>query len=203
MMDKAVVLLSGGLDSIVSLAIARENLDVKLALTFDYGQKAYGEELVIAQEIAKAYGMEFMTVNLGFLRGMSEESIWIPNRNALFLNIAGCYCDFFEYRYIVFGANADEAAYFPDNSPEFLECVNNLFDFSTRAKPKVFAPLASLSKVEIVELAIQRNIDISRIKSCYDTYGHCGECRSCMLLKDAISKSGKQELMKIFEWVQP
>lgn len=196
--SKAVVLLSGGLDSVVSLGVAVKTLDVRLALTFDYGQEAFQEELLASEKVAKSYEIEHKVITLDFLKGLIGKDVWVPNRNALFLNIAGSYCDALCLEYIVFGANAQEARDFSDNSKEFVKRADALFEYSAKNAPKVFTPLLDLSKEDIVALAISENIDLSGIKSCYNRSGHCGECASCKLLKEALLKNGNKDLLKLF-----
>ena len=125
MSKDAIILLSGGLDSLVSLDIAIKKLDVKLALIFDYGQSAYFEEKQAAIDIAKYYNISLKFIDLSFMRELCDfqnknfddfDSVWIPNRNGLFLNIAASFCDKYNYGYIIFGANKEESCQFPDNS---------------------------------------------------------------------------------------
>lgn len=215
--NSAIILLSGGLDSLVSLAIAKKELDIKLALTFDYGQKAFLEELEASKNIAQYYNIKHKKIELNFLKEILDNaltnpkktnlddfnSVWIPNRNGLFLNIAALYCDNFGYDYIIFGANKEEAVQFPDNSSEFIEKGNDFFKFSTLQKPKLFAPCLSFDKIDIINYAIDNNLPLNLIKSCYDSNintnkKHCGKCMSCKLLMNAIKKSKKTELIKEF-----
>ena len=129
------------------------------------------------------------------------ESVWIPNRNGLFLNIAACYCDRYKIDYIVFGANKEEAENFVDNSKEFINSCDETFSFSTLQKPKIFAPCLNFDKIDIVNYIIENNIPLELIKSCYDSTKnenkkHCGKCMSCKLLLNAIKNSKKPEIIK-------
>jgi len=207
-MSSAVVLLSGGLDSLVSLGVAVKETDVKLALTFDYGQKAFEEEFQAASRIAKSYGIEHKCIKLDFLCELYSskkdkdntvfENVWVPNRNGLFINVAASFCDARGYDYIIFGANAREAESFPDNSKEFIEKINASLEFSTLNKAKVYAPLVDLTKVEIINLALKEDINLADLKSCYGAKGHCGKCTSCTLLKEAILESNNPDLSNLF-----
>ena len=211
----AIILLSGGLDSLVSLDIAKKTCDVKLALTFNYGQKAYEEEKEASIEISKYYNIEHKIIDLPFLKELTNNaltnpndnnledfsSVWIPNRNGLFLNIAGCFCDKNKYDYIIFGANKEEAGDFPDNSEKFAKIADDFFSFATLQKPKIFAPCLKFDKIEIVNYAIENNVPLKLLKSCYDSKNntnkkHCGKCMSCKLLYNALSKSKNPNLIK-------
>lgn len=209
-----VILLSGGLDSFISLDIASKEIDIKLALTFNYGQKAFNDELIASKKMCEKYNIKHSIINLPFLNEITKNaltdknnndfndftSIWIPNRNGLFLNIAACYCDKYQYDYIIFGANKEEAQKFPDNSVEFVELSNNYFSKATLQKPKVVAPCLQFDKIQIINYAIDNNLDLNLIKSCYSNSDnnkkHCGNCMSCKLLLNALTYSKKPELIK-------
>ena len=213
-MNKGIVLLSGGLDSLVSLDIAKKTLEIKLALFFDYGQRACVEEKQSAVEISKFYNIELNTIELPFLKELAKcplvgygdnlselNSVWIPNRNGLFLNIAACYCDKLKYDFIIFGANKEEGCDFPDNSAEFAKVCVNFFSYSTLYKPKVLAPCLQFDKIQIINYAIDNNVPLNLLKSCYNSIKntgkkHCGKCMSCKLLFQAIKKSKRPELIE-------
>lgn len=238
--ESAVILLSGGLDSFVSLTAALNgydsaktgdenninSFDVKLALTFDYGQRAAEDEIEASRAIANAYGIEHKVVKLPFLAEISNsalnkkdaklefealgkesaKAVWVPNRNGLFLNIAACFCDSFGYGAAIIGANKEEAGTFPDNSAEFCKTLTEGFKYSTNAHPKVVAPLINLEKYEIIDLAVKLGVDLKLLRSCYNGVNsginngkaHCGVCESCERLKAAILKSGNKDLIKLF-----
>ena len=215
MNNSAIILLSGGLDSFVSLDMAKEKYDIKLSLTFDYGQKAFNEEKEASQKISKYYNIENKIVELPFLKEILDNSltnkdknnfddfseIYIPNRNGLFLNIAAVYCEKIGAKYIIFVANKEEAKVFSDNSSEFVQLADKFFNYSTQINPKIVAPCIEFDKIQIINYAINKNMPFSYLKSCYDSKNytnkkHCGECMSCKLLKQAILKSNKKELIQ-------
>ncbi|MCM1010587.1 MAG: 7-cyano-7-deazaguanine synthase QueC [Fusobacterium sp.] len=220
---KSIILLSGGLDSVVSLALVREKLNVTLALTFDYGQKSATKEIEASAAIAKHYGLEHKVIKLDWLKEIthtalcsneevptgdalkneaeSAKSVWVPNRNGLFLNIAGAFADADGYTSIIIGANKEEAQTFPDNTKDFIERVNAEFEFSTRVQPKVVAPLIDSDKIEIVRLALSHNAPLELLNSCYaNTQKHCGKCESCVRLKRALEANNDTVFIKkLFE----
>ena len=210
---KGIILLSGGLDSFVSLDMAKKNCEVELALFFNYGQKAYEDEKEAVEKIASYYKIPAKLIELPFLKELSKnaltdnnnnnfndlESVWIPNRNGLFLNIAACFCDKHNYDYIILGANKEESIEFSDNSVEFIKLSTQFFGLSTQKHPIVLAPLKNYDKIETINYVIDNNLPINFIKSCYKAdkeKKHCGDCKSCKLLYNAILKSKKPELIK-------
>ncbi len=221
--NKSIVLLSGGLDSVVSLALERENLNITLALTFDYGQKSVQKEIDASAKFCDYYNIEHKVIQLDWLKHItktalvsdseiptgeklldeenSAKSVWVPNRNGLFLNIAAAFADSDNFTHILIGANKEEAQTFPDNTKEFIERVNAEFEFSTRIKPKVVAPLIDCDKVEIVKLALKYNVPLELLNSCYkNTVKHCGICESCVRLKRAlVANNDDFFIKKLFE----
>lgn len=224
MNNKAIILLSGGLDSVVSLASEYKNLDFKLALTFDYGQKSFEKEYKASKQIAQHYQINHECIKLDWLKDItntslvsdknvpvvdtnnlddkdittnSMKSVWVPNRNGLFINIAAAYADSYGYDYIVIGANKEEAATFSDNSKKFIEDITKSLETSTNQKVKVLAPLIECNKDEIVKKAIELNVPLKYINSCYNnTQKHCGKCESCNRLKRALQNLNCDELIK-------
>ena len=194
-MNKAIVLLSGGLDSFVALDIAYKKYNVVLALTFDYGQKAFNEEYFASKCIAEKYNIEHKIIKLDFLKEITKnsltdenqtnfnelKSVWVPNRNGLFLNIAACFCDSFDIDYIVFGANKEEGRDFSDNKKEYNEISNEYFMYSTMKHPKVVAPCCDMNKIDLVNYMIDNNLSFKLIKSCYENIENTGKkhCKNC------------------------
>ena len=217
-MSKSIILLSGGLDSVVALGAFKEKYGIELALTFDYGQKTAKSEIEASKKISEYYNIKHEIILLDWLKKItktslvsndnvptenlntedSAKSVWVPNRNGLFLNIAGCYADSFGYDYIIFGANRDEGNTFPDNTETFRANISKVFESSTLTKPKVLAPLINYSKGDIVKIAIENNVPLKYIRSCYTKEnGHCGKCESCMHLLRALEENNAQEYIKI------
>ena len=206
---KSVILLSGGLDSLVSLGLKKDELNIILALTFDYGQKSVEKEIAASEKICDYYGIEHRVIKLDWLKEIthtalvadaevpsgeeleipenSAKAVWVPNRNGLFLNIAGSFADSFGFDNILIGANKEEGQTFPDNTQDFIDAVNNEFEFSTQKAPKVVAPLINCDKNDIVMLALKHKIPLELTMSCYQSgEGHCGVCESCQRLKKAL-----------------
>ena len=216
----AIVLLSGGLDSLVS--IAKSNRKVVAGIIFDYGQCAFKKEKQAAEKISKFYGFGLTVIKLDWLKEIvnngltnpdktfkikdfnnkkelltSMKSVWVPNRNALFINIAGAYCEAKNIDSIIIGANIEEGETFKDNTKEFIDNANNLLKYSTNTEIEVIAPLINLDKNEIIKEGIKLNAPLEFIYSCYKgSKKHCGECESCLHLKNALSKNKREDLIK-------
>jgi len=204
----SIVLLSGGLDSTVSLGQALREGEVGLCLTFDYGQRARIREINSAAEIAGHYKLKHKVIPLPFLKEITATSlvnqeeevpepvegdfaspermaeaaraVWVPNRNGVFISIAACFAESLGCGRIVTGFNAEEAATFPDNSREFLLAANQALSFSTLNKVRVLSYTQMLDKVDIVRLGRRLGSPLQFIWPCY--YGGdeiCGRCESC------------------------
>lgn len=216
-MTKGIILLSGGLDSLVSLGIGIEKYGISLALTFDYGQKAVEQEISTSKNICDYYKIEHKVIKLDWLKEVthtalvsnedlpegidnpeqSAKSVWVPNRNGLFLNIAGSFADGNDYDYIIIGANKEEGQTFPDNTQEFIDKINAEFEYSTQKHPKVVAPLINSNKNDIVKLALEHKIPLEFVRSCYASgEKHCGKCESCTRLKNALIANGDTHYIK-------
>lgn len=223
-MNKAIVLLSGGLDSVVSLASIRNQCSNVLALTFNYGQKSFEAEKNASTKIADYYSIKHKIIDLDWLSLISKsslttaetipyidkknldnikisqvtaKSVWVPNRNGLFVNIAACFADSFNFDLIIIGANKEEGATFKDNSKEFINAVNESLKNSVNADVKVLAPLIDMSKEEIVKLGIELNVPFKYVYSCYSNKNkHCGMCESCQRLKRALELNNRQDIIE-------
>lgn len=226
-MNNAIILLSGGLDSVVSLAIEKEKYDNFLALTFNYGQKSFLAEKKASENIAKYYNIKHEVISLDWLSKISTsslttnsdipqlnsedlekieltkdtaKSVWVPNRNGLFVNIAACYAEALEYNTIIIGANKEEGETFKDNSIDFINAINHSFKNSLNKPVQLNAPLINMTKEDIVKKGISLNIPFDLIYSCYNSFEkHCGTCESCQRLKRALKLNNREDLInKIF-----
>ena len=212
-MNSSIILLSGGLDSLVALGYLKKhtNYNIELAITFNYGQKAVKNELEASKNIAEYYNVKHEVIVLdwlkritktslvsenqlpeeGFETSSSAEAVWVPNRNGLFLNIAAAYCDSFGYKNIIYGANKEEGNIFPDNTEDFRTQISKTFETSTLVKPRVIAPLINYSKNDIVKIALEDSMPLELVRSCYNSgEKHCGRCESCYYLKKALIANG-------------
>ncbi|WP_407308749.1 7-cyano-7-deazaguanine synthase QueC [Desulfosporosinus sp. SB140] len=195
----AIVLLSGGLDSSVSLALYLETSKVDLALTFDYGQRAKTKEIDASRRIAEHYNIPHQIVSLPFLQEQthsalvnrstelprlefeelddlegvtrkSAQQVWVPNRNGLFLNIAAVYAENMgEATTLITGFNREEAATFPDNTQGFMTSVDHCFKYSTQNEVTVASPTVTFSKSEIVREGLRLALPFEKIWSCYES----------------------------------
>lgn len=202
---QALVLLSGGLDSAVALAKAREAYEVALVLTINYGQRALKKELMATAALADHYHLPHRVVALPWMAEilpqalqangsnnpdvdvMAVHTVWVPNRNGLFLNLAAALAEAHHCQVVVFGANAEEAVDFPDNTQAYREALNQALAYSTLNQVRVETPVGDLTKSDIVELGLALNVPLHLIWSCYESGDrHCGQCASCIRLKAAL-----------------
>ncbi|MEM0951156.1 MAG: 7-cyano-7-deazaguanine synthase QueC [Cyanobacteria bacterium P01_H01_bin.74] len=204
---KAIALLSAGLDSTVSLASCIQTMDVVLAVTVNYGQRAAKQELASAAAIADFYQIPHRVVDLQWLAPLLPTAlkqaksptdkapscdldlfdvnrVWVPNRNGVLLNVAAAFAESCQARYVIFGANREEGEAFPDNTPAFCEAVSDSLSYSTQNQVEIVAPLQHLSKQEILEHAATLcNVPFQSVWSCYestiDTSGNSIHCGAC------------------------
>ena len=209
---KSIILLSGGLDSLACLAMTREKYNCELAITFDYGQKALDKEIDASKKICEFYNVEHKIIKLDFLKEITKtalvsdkevpqdydmKAVWVPNRNGLFLNIAGSFADSYGYNYIIIGANKEEGQTFPDNTLEFAKRVEAEFEYSTLIQPKILIPLIDMDKEEIVKKVIELNAPLENVHSCYlGGEKNCGKCESCLHLIEALKKNNAKDFIK-------
>ena len=203
MKPKSIILLSGGLDSTVSAAIAKQRTNPLFALTFDYGQRAAKMEIAASRRICRLLMIRHKVVKLPFfkefssltlLRGKKKsltrfkriQDVWIPNRNGLFINIAACYAEYYGAKLIVTGFNQEEAQEFPDNSERFLQAINRCLAYSTLKRIEVKSYVLRNTKKEIYKLGMRHKAPLEHIYSCYvGGKDMCGECASCKKLIQA------------------
>ena len=211
----AVVLVSGGLDSATTLAIARARGHRCHALSFDYGQR-HSIELGAARRIAKAQGVEehrVLAMPLGELghSALTDPAIavpetpgegvpvtYVPARNTVFLACALGYAEVIDAQHIYIGVNAVDYSGYPDCRPGFIRAFEYLANLATRAAIEgklmnIHAPLIELSKADIIRRGTALGVDYAATISCYqpDTHGHaCGRCDSCRLRRAGFEQAG-------------
>ena len=217
-MKRAVVLLSGGLDSATTLAICRADGFTAHALSFDYGQR-HRLELNAATRIAAAlgavdhriaaidlrvFGGSALTADLPVPKnrepkGETEIPVtYVPARNTIFLSYALAFCEVLGGADIFIGANAIDYSGYPDCRPEFISAFEKLAAVATKAgvegtKFQIHAPLIAMSKVDIIRKGTELSVDFSLTHSCYDPTINglaCGQCDSCRLRLDGFRDAG-------------
>lgn len=218
-MIKSIILLSGGLDSVISLALLKEKYNITAALTFNYGQNSFQKEIENSKKLSDYYNLEHIVIDLPWLNEIStstlnqnkgiptgedlnditqkSKSLIVPNRNALFINIAGSIAEAKNFQYIIIGANEEESHNFKDNSKAFIQAINSSLKNSTENEVEVLAPLINYTKQEIVKKGIEKNAPFNLIHSCYKNGSkHCGICESCLRLKRALQLNGREDIIK-------
>jgi 7-cyano-7-deazaguanine synthase len=214
MLKKALILLSGGLDSITVLALAKQQGFDCYALSFEYGQK-HSAELDAAKKIAQQYDViehKIINLGLGTIGGSAltddhisvpitpQEGIpvtYVPARNTIFLAFSLGWAEVLQLSDIFIGVNAVDYSGYPDCRPEFIAAFQQLARVATKAgvegqEVNIHTPLISLSKGEIIQIGIGLGIDYSQTVSCYlaDKNGlACGECDSCRLRSAGFSET--------------
>ena len=224
-MKHAVVLLSGGLDSTTTLAIARSQDYETYALSFDYGQR-HQRELEAAKKVAKSlgakehrivkidnqiFGGSALTNDVEVPKSRSEEEIgsgvpptYVPARNTIFLAHALAWAETIGAGHIFIGANAIDYSGYPDCRPEFIALFETLANVATKtgaegARIQIHAPLIKLSKAEIVRKAVELDVDLSITHSCYDPTPDgraCGKCDACQLRLKGFREAGVVDPIK-------
>jgi len=220
-MPNAVVLLSGGMDSATTLAIARQQGFACLALSFAYGQR-HALELDAAQGLARHFGArhEIVTIDLRSMGGSAltadiavpkDRSLkdmgkdvpitYVPARNTIFLSFALGWAEVTGARDIFLGVNALDYSGYPDCRPEYIAAFEQMANLGTRAGTEgrgftVHTPLIALTKKEIVAKGLDLGVDFGRTVSCYDPAPGpvaCGRCDACLLRLKAFEEIGKKD----------
>ncbi|MCX5754119.1 MAG: 7-cyano-7-deazaguanine synthase QueC [Candidatus Krumholzibacteria bacterium] len=214
---KAVVLLSGGLDSTAAIALAPEaGFEPVAALFFDYGQHAARKEERAARGIAGFYRISFERIELPWMARFSKSAlvagagepprwspdrledaapraVWVENRNGIFINVAAFYAAEQGMDAVVAGFNREEAAAFPDNGGEFIDRINRALELSIGRSVRVVAPTLAMMKREIVERSLALDFPWELLWSCYRGGDlPCGSCESCLRLRRAVAGTGAE-----------
>ena len=219
-MSKAVVLLSGGLDSATMMAIARHKGFEPCALTFRYGQRHAVEieaarRIVQAMDVAEHLEVEFdlramggsaLTSSIDVPKDRSAEQMqkgipvtYVPARNTIFLSFALGYAESLKAHHIFVGVNALDYTGYPDCRPEYIRAFETMARLATRSAVEtdepltLHTPLIDLTKSQIIKRGLELNVDYSLTSSCYDPDGSgqaCGHCDACSLRLEGFSENG-------------
>ncbi|EDN66230.1 ExsB family protein [Beggiatoa sp. PS] len=213
-MKKAVILVSGGLDSTTTLAIAKSQGYACYALSFDYGQR-HRIELQAARQVAEHLGVvehKFIHINLDSIggsaltdtqinvptQGLSDQIpiTYVPARNTVFLALALGWAEVLSAYHIFIGVNAVDYSGYPDCRPKFVEAFEQLANFATKAGVeghsfKIHTPLIHLTKAQIIQEGLRLGVDYNLTISCYQPNPNgyaCGMCDACRLRADGFSR---------------
>jgi 7-cyano-7-deazaguanine synthase len=211
-MERAIVLLSGGVDSAVTLWWAKEQGWRIRPLTFDYFRRPSKENVAVDALTTQAGTEPVRRVDLPFLKEVDDlrtegfenrrllESPegYIPGRNLIFYGLAGHYAELDGVRYIVGGHNGIDPESFPDSSPKFFNFLNSVFHMSLwsydTSPVQILVPLSGKSKEEVVRLGLEMKVPFEVTWSCYwDRPVHCGTCVSCRERREAFAKVGVED----------
>lgn len=214
---KAVILLSGGLDSVTALSLAKENYQC-YALSFSYGQR-HDAELNAAKNIAEYFDVaehRILNIDLGQLGGsaLTDQTIdvpetptegipvtYVPARNTIFLSYALAWAEVLDAHDIFIGVNAVDYSGYPDCRPEYIDAFSKMANLATKTAVEgnpinIHTPLIKLTKAEIIKLGIDHGVDYAMTVSCYsanDQGEACGRCDSCQLRKKGFEEAGVQD----------
>ena len=218
---RAVVLASGGLDSTVTAALAREAGHELLWLTVDYGQR-HAIEVERARQVAAAMGAAKHTVLMLNLRALAGSALtgdlpvpkdrhsaersrgipvtYVPGRNLVLLSLAAAHAEAEGASLIYFGANVLDYSGYPDCRPEFIRAFEAAVNAGTKAGAegatlRVRAPLLEMTKADIIRTGIRLGVPLHLTHSCYDPVGDlaCGRCDSCLIRREGFSRAGVED----------
>jgi 7-cyano-7-deazaguanine synthase len=223
---RAVVLLSGGLDSATVLAIARNQGFEAYALSFSYGQR-HSWELQSARRVAeaggaaqhriatidlRAFGGSALTDDIEVPKGRDAEEMshgvpitYVPARNTIFLSFALAWAEVLGSSDVFIGVNALDYSGYPDCRPDYIRAYEKMANLATRAgveghqNLKIHAPLMEMTKAEIIREGLKLGVDYSLTSSCYDPAPNgrpCGQCDSCFLRSKGFAENGMADPLK-------
>jgi 7-cyano-7-deazaguanine synthase len=221
MSSRAVVLASGGLDSTVTAALAKQDGYELHFLTIDYGQR-HVIEVERARQVAVAMGAAQHTVvsldlrtiggsaltgeftvpkdRIGTERVQGIPITYVPGRNLIFLSLATAHAEVVGASFIYFGANVLDYSGYPDCRPEFIEAFELAVNRGTKAGAEghplhVRAPLLTMTKAEIIRTGMRLQAPLHLTHSCYDPIGAlaCGRCDSCLIRREGFAKAGVED----------
>jgi 7-cyano-7-deazaguanine synthase len=217
---RAVILLSGGLDSTTTLAIAKAEGFDSYALSFRYGQRhsvellaasRVAEKMAVSQHIVvdidlRLFGGSALTADIEVPKGRATEAMssgipitYVPARNTIFLSFALAWAEVLESRDVFIGVNALDYSGYPDCRPEFIRAYEQMANLATKAavedrhRMRIHTPLIELTKAEIIRKGLSLGVDYSVTSSCYEPLADgrpCEQCDSCLLRKKGFAESG-------------
>jgi len=218
--QRAVVLLSGGLDSTTALAIAIDQGYEPCAMTFEYGQR-HRHEVDAARRVAEAFsvsehavvnidlrlfGGSALTEDIALPRGRTDAEIsdgipitYVPARNTIFLSFALAWAEVLGAQDIFIGVNAIDYSGYPDCRPEYIEAYQRMADLATKAgvtgeqRITIHTPPIDLTKAQIIERGIELGVDYGLTSTCYDPApdgNSCGSCDACLLRRKGFDEAG-------------
>lgn len=223
--DRVVVLLSSGLDSTYNLYKSAQVDEISLALTFDYGQRAASQEIARSALLCQKLKIPHQVISLPWfsqfqssslinknvdiptgsqiqmddmrISEKSAQSVWVPNRNGIFLNIAAGFAEALGAQFVIPGFNLEEAQTFPDNSQAFMTSLDHAFSFSTANHVQVKCYSHGLDKTQIVRESMQLGIVFEDLWPCYHNQDHwCGQCESCQRFLRAMKNNAIELKLK-------
>jgi len=224
-LPKAVILLSGGLDSSTTLAVAKSQGFGIYALTFRYGQR-HDQEIEAAVRIARyfevvqhrifevdlsSFGGSALTDQMEIPKGRELEQMashipvtYVPARNTIFLSLALAWAEVLEARDIFIGVNALDYSGYPDCRPDFIAAFKTMANLGTKAGRegkgfKIHTPLIELNKAQIIKKGMSLGLDYSLTSTCYDPSPRgeaCGQCDACQLRRKGFAEAGLEDPVK-------
>lgn len=214
-MSKAVILLSGGLDSATVMAIARNEGDEAYPISFDYGQRHHLELEAVknlvnffnCHERHRIIKLDFSSI-VSSLTGHGEvptdnyqnsaiPNTYVPARNTIFISYALGYAESIGASKIYIGAHSLDYSGYPDCRPEYFAQFQILIDLATKAasdgeRIKILTPILEMDKSQIIEMGLKLGVDFSLTSSCYSPIGNkaCGKCHSCQIRQQGFARLG-------------
>jgi 7-cyano-7-deazaguanine synthase len=205
--SKALVMLSGGLDSATCLYWAKEKFSDVSAITFNCYDRIQKEKEAAVQLAKRASLSDFLEIDIPFIKECSDfgigncqksDSRWssyVPARNLIFYSIAAHFAEFLDIKWIVGGHNFDDGSFFKDATKNYIEKINSLFEhgslFSTHDPCVILTPLGKMDRKHIISLAINLKVPLELTWSCHTkARRHCGECYACVQRLDAFRSLG-------------
>ena len=208
--SKALVMLSGGLDSATCLYWAKEKFSDVSAITFNCYDRIQKEKEAAVQLAKRASLSNFLEIDIPFIKECSDfgigtcqksDSRWssyVPARNLIFYSIAAHYAEFLDIKWIVGGHNFHDGSFFKDATKNYIEKINSLFKhgclFSNHDPCVILTPLGKMDRKHIISLAINLKVPLELTWSCHTkARRHCGECYACMQRLDAFRSLGMKD----------